>query len=473
MLHHRVRQPRPRRRGLSSVTVLVVVLALVVAACGGGRDDDEGATPTSPEETSGGTTGGTGTTAAETGFTIDTEECEQDPASVVPEGNTIRLGTSLPQSGLYSAFAEIKRGELAYLQYVNEELGGVDIAGTKYQIELLDEDDEYQPEQTVNNVQQFINDDNVFALFNVVGTRNNLAIRELVSEQCVPNLFAATGSPAWGNPEYPWMLGTALVPYPLEMKALVDYLQENQPNATIAILRASDDFGRAYSDTLNQLVEGTDLRVVKEETYNPEQFDTRSQITSLAASDADVLVLGATLLACPDALKNVQASGWAPTIYMSGTCTSKTLMAAAGDAGDGVITVLPTLDSADPANDANEAMALYKEKVAQYQPEADPTNGIVAYGWTAAALLVELLESAPAADRLSVMEAARTLSATDVGLQIPGATWSVDADDWFLGETFNMVQYSVADGFFSAISPEPIDENGNTASYTPEDLITG
>ena len=33
------------------------------------------------------------------------------------------------------------------------------------------------------------------------------------------------------------------MPYPLEMQALVDYLGENMPAASIAILRADDDFG--------------------------------------------------------------------------------------------------------------------------------------------------------------------------------------------------------------------------------------
>ena len=41
------------------------------------------------------------------------------------------------------------------------------------------------------------------------------------------------------------------------------------------------------------------------------------------------------------------------------------------------------------ANDA--AMKLYREKVKQYEPDADIDNGIVAYGWTQGALLVKVL----------------------------------------------------------------------------------
>jgi branched-chain amino acid transport system substrate-binding protein len=456
-----------RRLDTTKLVALLAALVLLVAACGGGRDDDDSGSGDGDGQTTG--TGGDGDEQL-----IDTSSCNTDPSSVTVDGDTIRIGTSLPQSGLYAAFSNILLGEQAYIEYVNKDLGGVEVAGTKYQIELVDKDDEYLPAETVNNVNQLLTDDNVFALFNVVGTRNNLAIREIVNEECVPGLFAATGSPAWGDPAFPWMLGTGLVPYSTEMKALVDYLQADDPEATIAILRASDDFGRAYSETLGNLIEGTDLRIVDEETYNPEQFDTSSQVTSLAASDADVFVLGATLLACPDALGNVRESGWQPSvIYMSGTCTSKTLMEGAGDSADGVISVLPGLDPADPANASNEAMTLYKEKVAQYSPDADATNGIVAYGWTTAAMLVETLSQSPALDRLSVMETARQIELSDVGLMIPGTTFSVSADDWFLGETFNLAQYSVADAFFTAITDEPIDVNGETASFTPENLIAG
>ena len=459
MLHSgaRTMNGRPRRR--FRALAALVALGLVAAACGGGGRDDDDSTATTVGEDNGEET------------LIDTSQCPGDTSTGI-DGNVIKLGTSLPQSGLYSAFAEILRGESAYFEYLNEEVGGVEIAGETYQIELVNRDDEYQAEQTVSAVTELINDEGVFALFNVVGTKNNLAIRDLVNELCVPNLFAATGSPAWGNTDYPWTLGTALVPYPLEMKALVDYLQENDPDASIAVLRANDDFGAAYSETLKSLIEGTDLTIADEETYNVELFDTKSQITSLAATNADVLVLGATLIGCPDALINVGLSAWDPMIYMSGTCTSTTLMEAAGADADGVFTVLPTLDPANAANDSNEAMALYKEKVAQYQPEAVSTNGIVAYGWTAAALLVAMLEQSPAADRVSVMETARNFEASGVGILRPGASISASADDWFLGETFSLVQYSLADEFFADVG-DLIEEDGNTAEYTPDALING
>ncbi|MSY07104.1 MAG: ABC transporter substrate-binding protein, partial [Actinobacteria bacterium] len=221
------------------------------------------------------------------------------------------------------------------------------------------------------------------------------------------------------------------------------------------------------------LVKGTDLKVVKVVGYDPETPDTKSQITTLAATNADVLVIGGTLLACPDALKNVAASGWKPTTYMSGTCTSKTLMAIAGEAGNDVLTVLPLMDPSNPAFASSPAVTLYKEKLAKFAPTADPGNGIVAYGWTAGAMLQKILEDSPKLTRLSVMETARSFTASGIGLMPKGAKFVTNIkNDWFLGEQFEIVQYSTTKGYFSPVGGA-IDFNGKTASFTPKALING
>ena len=442
---------------------LATVLAIVLAACGNGRGDDS----------SSGSAGSTAASGSSGSFNIDTSNCTTDPSTVQLSGGTIKIGTSLPQSGIYAAFTEILNGEKAYFDYINATKGGVEIAGKKYKVELDAQDDAYDAEKTFANVQSLVENDNVFALFNVVGTKNNLAIRDYLGEQCVPDLFAASGAAQWGNHKYPWLIGSELVPYPDEMQALVTYLKANKPNATIAILRANDDFGASYSETLKKLVKGTSLTIKAEQAYDTETGDVTSQMTALAASNADVFVLGATLLACPTALNQLGSSSWKPLVYMSGTCTSKTLMSIAGANGNGVLSVTPLMDPNDPAWASNDAMALYKAQVPKYAPAADVANGIVAYGWTTAALLDEALAKVKEPNRLAVMQAMRTITqAKGVGLQLPAAQWTVGSDDWFLGEEFNLVQYTTAGGYFKTVGDlQKLD--GKTASITPPNLING
>ena len=198
---------------------LVVVFALVAAACGGNRSTAKPASTTAGSTTPGGT---------ETPSTIiDTSTCPPGSDTTGVTGDTITIGTSLPQSGLYAAFSAILDGEQAYIDYTNAN-GGVTVAGKKYQIKLVAKDDAYVASKTVTNVQSLLTDDHVFALLNVVGTKNNLAIRDLVNRECVPDLFAASGATQWGNHKFPWLIGSELVPYPLEVKTFVDYLKADQ-----------------------------------------------------------------------------------------------------------------------------------------------------------------------------------------------------------------------------------------------------
>ena len=392
-------------------------------------------------------------------------------------GDTITIGTSLPLSGPYAAFVAILKGEQSYFDYLNAQ-GGVEVAGKKYQIKLVAKDDAYAADKTVTNVQSLLNDTKVFALFNVVGTKNNLAIRNTVNTQCVPDLLIASGAVQWGNTKYPWMLGSELVPYPLEMRAFVDYLKQKKPDATIALLRASDDFGQSYEESLKSLVKGTNLKIVQTQTYDSEGADVKSQVTSLAATHADAFVIGAALTACPAALAAKGAANWNPITYLSGTCVSKLLLQLGGKDSDGLLSVTPLLDPSDPNNDSNAAMQLYKTTVKKYSSSAgsdgktaDVDDGIVAYGWTTAATFAEILRHSPALTRSSVMETARTLTGLkNVALQLPGSTWNTSAKDWFIGEDFQLVQYNLKEQHFDPIG-SLINDDGKTASLSPTALL--
>jgi branched-chain amino acid transport system substrate-binding protein len=458
-----------RRRGTHTgharpalAIALVAAVALVGAACGGNRSTAK------PPPNSG--TNGSGATAGSGASLINTSSCPAGSDTTGVNGNTITIGTSLAQSGTYAPFSAILHGEQAYIDYTNAN-GGVTVAGRKYQIKLVAKDDAYVASQTLTNVQSLMNDSHVFALLNVVGTKNNLAIRNLVNTDCLPDLYAASGATQWGNHSFPWLIGSELVPYPLEVRRFVDYLQQTKPNATIALLRANDDFGASYADTLTQMVKGTNLKIVQTQQYDSTGAAVTTQVNSLAATKADVLFLGATLLACPAALSAAQKAGWHPIIYMSGTCVSKVLFSIAGSAANNVFSVTPLLDPSDPTNKTNPAMQLYKAQVAKYEPTADATDGIVGYGWTTGALLVKTLESSPALTRSAVMQTARTLkNVSNVGLEIPAASWNTAANDWFVGETFQFIQYDATAGHTRPIGPLTNDD-GKTASLTPASLI--
>jgi branched-chain amino acid transport system substrate-binding protein len=295
---------RGNRRLLAA---LVAVLALFVAACGGGREDSGGGG--SDDSTPGGE-----------GASIDTSQCNPDDLTAGLTDDTIKIGSSFPQSGTFSAFAEISKGYTAYFEMINDQ-GGVD----GRQIEFTALDDAYEPGRTSTNAQRLVEEEGVFALFNVIGTPNNLAIWDQPYMACVPNLYAGTGSQNWGDYDGHQFTIGSLPAYPTEAATYAEYLKEEDPDATVAILSLNNDFGDEYAAAFETAIEGSDIEVVASETYEADSTDVTSQITTLADSDADVVLLATTALACPNALNAVQDSGWEPQVFISGTCTSPTL----------------------------------------------------------------------------------------------------------------------------------------------------
>lgn len=419
--------------------------------------------------------GGSGDTGSGSGAgSVDTSNCPPNSQTAGIQGDTINLVSSFPQSGLTAAFSQISKGYKSYFQYINDQ-GGVSVAGKKYKIKITDKDDQYNAAITAKNIDEEVGTDGTkaFAVFNVVGTSNNLAIRDSLNDNCVPNLFAATGSPAWGNPKYPWLIGSTLASYTLEAKVFADYLKKEKPEATVAMLAQDDDFGKAYEEGFKKAIQGSKIKVVQTKTYPVGAQDVGAQVTSLASTKADVFFDGGTLLACPDALKKAKAAGWTPLTYVSGTCISKTLMGLAGPDADKAFSVTNIKDPQNPQFKDDAAMKLYREQVGKYQPDADVANGIVAYGWTQGAIFVEALKTAKKLDRQSVMNAVRSMDKIKGGLLLDGVTISTSANsDPYMGETVQLIQYNAANKYFDSIGGLSSDE-GKTKSLTPPALITG
>jgi hypothetical protein len=121
-------------------------------------------------------------------------------------------------------------------------------------------------------------------------------------------------------------------------------------------------------------------------------------------------------------------------------------------------------------------MKEYKDTVKKYFPDADTSNGIMAYGWTQAALFQKALEQAKKPTRLALMESLHDLSASDVGVLLPGITVKTGSDDAFFGETYNLMKYKFVGNAKTDVNrfelvDDPITFEGKTASMTPPDLI--
>src|SRR5919201_1265737 len=164
-------------------------------------------------------------------------------------GTEIHLGSSVPLSGEASAAGNVARGADAYFKYVNAH-GGV--FGRKIAFTYLD--DGYDPARAVQNTIRLVQQEQVFAMFNTLGTNNNLAIRKFLNQQGVPQLFVASGATTFGRDyrQYPWTIGY-IPPYSEEGALYGRYIVSHTKRPKVAVLYQEDDYGR---DLFNGLRKG-------------------------------------------------------------------------------------------------------------------------------------------------------------------------------------------------------------------------
>src|SRR6266852_612290 len=93
----------------------------------------------------------------------------------------IKLGNTMPYSGGASAYGAIGKAEAAYFAMINEQ-GGIN--GRK--INFITRDDGYSPPKTVELVRKMVEEDQVLALFNTLGTPPNTAIQGYANDNKVP-----------------------------------------------------------------------------------------------------------------------------------------------------------------------------------------------------------------------------------------------------------------------------------------------
>src|SRR5919199_6296662 len=198
--------------------------------------------------------------------------------------STITLGGSVPLSGIASGYKSVAVGADAYFKYVNDH-GGVN--GRKIEYKYLD--DEYDPSKALLATRQLVEQDNVFAIFNTLGTENNLAIRDYLKQRKVPQLFVASGATTFGHDSN--SIGY-LPSYTAEGKIYGRYMSSTLPKAKIAILFQDD----AYTQDLINGFRKTLKRgkIVSRQGYDVNATDVASQIAKLKASGANTVMLFAT-----------------------------------------------------------------------------------------------------------------------------------------------------------------------------------
>jgi branched-chain amino acid transport system substrate-binding protein len=331
----------------------------------------------------------------------------------------IKIGNTNPYSGPASAYGTIGKAIGAYFKKVNEE-GGVN--GRK--INYTTYDDAYTPPKTVEMVRKLVEQDQVAALFQTLGTPTNSAIHKYMNQQKVPHLFVATGATKWNDPKnYPWTMGWQ-PNYQTEGRIYAQYILKNFPDAKIGILFQNDDYGKDYRKGLHDgLGDAAKKLIVMEQTYEVTDPTIDSQIVNLKNSGANVFFNVTIPKFAVQAIKKAHDLGWKPAHFLNNVSSSlgTTLKPAGLEASKGLITALYMKEITDPQWQKDKGYQDWVAWMKKYYPEGALDDQANAYAYSVAQTLVQVLKQAGNdLSRENIMKQAANLKNVELPLLLPG-----------------------------------------------------
>ena len=354
----------------------------------------------------------------------------------------IKIGQTIPLSGPASAYGGIGKVQAAFFRMINEK----GINGRK--INLIQYDDGYSPPRTVEQVRKLVENDEVLLTFQIIGTAPNAAIQKYLNQKKVPHLLASTGASRFTDPaNYPWTM--AYNPnYQSEAHIYARYILANHPNAKIGILYQNDDLGKDYVKGLKDgLGAKAAAMIVAEASYELSDPSVEAQMVALKGSGADLFYNITTPKFGAQAIKKAAELGWKPVhiLDINATPVGQTLVPAGLENAKGIISVNYGKDPLDPQWANDEGMKRYKAFMAKYAPEQDADSGIATYGYSTAALLVEILQRCgDNLTRENIMKQATSLKGVVGDLALPGMSISTGPTDYKLNKQFQMMKFDGA-----------------------------
>lgn len=424
---------RMRKKSALRAAATGLVVLLAATACSSQRGDED--------------EGGSSTAGA----------CKGQQTTGITD-KSIKLGGIYPLSGPASAYGTISKGIGAYFDQVNAD-GGID--GRK--VDFVVRDDGYQPPKAVEEARRLVEKEQVFAVFQSLGTPSTAAVWDYLNKRKVPQPFVATGASVWGSDTaHPWTIGWQ-PSYAAEARVYASYLTKERPKATVAVLYQNDDFGKDLLGNFKQALKGSEVKVVAEESYEVTDPSVSAQMLSLSRSKADVLLNVTTPKFGSQALgADAKMTKWNPLHIVNNVAASRSVLEPVGLKNvQGVISATYFKDPTDPqwANDGE--MKRYRAAMKKYAPDSDPNVQFNAYGWAVASAMHKALDGMKCPTREGLRDSVRNLKDVEVGMLLPGITMSTGKKDGFPIETMQMQKF---EGERWHLLGEPLDTRKDAAS---------
>ncbi|AMP06308.1 ABC transporter substrate-binding protein [Collimonas pratensis] len=319
--------------------------------------------------------------------------------------NTITLGQSAAFSGPAKELGKgMHDGAQAYFDQVNAS-GGV--YGRKIILKTLD--DGYEPERAAANTKQFIEQDEVLALFGYVGTPTSNASIPAVSKAKLPFFAPFTGAQSLREP-FNRNIFNIRASYFAETEKIVQQITTLSLKR-IAVFYQNDAYGKAGLEGVTRALKKRGIEVAGLGTVERNSVDVSDAVAKIRASKPQTVIMVSAYNSSAAFIKAMIAAGSPPSFWNISFVGSQQLVTALGKDASGV-----QIAQVMPAP-WDETHAIVKEYRKYYLQDGKKQWDYVSMeGFIAAKVFVEGLRRAGSnLSRDSLIRALETISHYDAG----------------------------------------------------------
>jgi branched-chain amino acid transport system substrate-binding protein len=242
----------------------------------------------------------------------------------------IRLGQSTALSGPLAEVARLfNEGANGYFDSVNKQGG---IHGRR--VKLITKDDGYIVAKTAENVKSLIENDQVLALFGILGVPNTMAALPIATEAKTPFLFPMNGDAAIRRKPNRYYF-TTTSSFEDEVDRLVGHVVSTG-SKRIAVAHLKNPLGEAIRSAAERSVKSRGLELKSTVEFEI-QGDKTKAAQDLASAGADAIILGAVATNAAEFIQAFKATGSAALILTFSGVGTDILYKHLGEKSNGII----------------------------------------------------------------------------------------------------------------------------------------
>jgi branched-chain amino acid transport system substrate-binding protein len=352
---------------------------------------------------------------------------------------TIKIGLVQPLTGsvAYNGIADVNGSKLAVEE--RNKAGGV--LGKK--IELVIEDGQCKPANSVNAAEKLIQKDKVVALSGAFCSSATAAVMPIAERYKMPFITGVSSKADLTEKGSKYFFRAAETDALLS-RAFAKILVNDLKLKSVAYVGVNDDWGRGGIDEFSRDLSAAGVKTVAKEYFDHGATDFYTLLAKLRASNADAIFVAAETQDGSILVKQIRELGLKAKVFGVGSWATADFIRLAGPAAEGIYAAVPysyTLTS--PGNDA-----FVKKYSAKYNDQPSKYGNA---GYNAMNILMEAIQRAGSTDSEKIRAA---LQKTDY--DAPNGKYKFSAKGQAYG--FSMVLVQIQNKIPKVVATASVDE---------------